>query len=154
MDRKRPGSRVSMSGEMVSPVRFRSQSSFIAPRGLKNSGIFNYQTGEYEVSINPDSSMKMSSYSALQLEPGTSRTFVGGDKKLGQTYQGSWGGQSTMHTARVTDEKSSIQNLNGSFLQFDQNQKKLVDMSRQVLSSPRKHIVGEAFVNHNYSLSI
>ena len=59
-----------------------------------------------------------------------------------------------MNTARLTDQRSSIQNLNGSFLQFDGNQKKLVDMSRQVLSSPRKHIIGEAFNNPNVSLSI
>lgn len=46
-----------------------------------------------------------------------------------------------------------VQHLNGSFLQFDANSKRLVDMSRQVLSSPRKHIIGENVPVHNYNSS-
>jgi hypothetical protein len=41
MDRKRPGSRVSMSNDVVYGER-RSNTSLAIPKGLKNSGIFNY----------------------------------------------------------------------------------------------------------------
>lgn len=90
MERKRPGSRVSMSGDRVSPDARQSSNSVIAaPSGLKNSGIFNYSTGCYEVSINPDSRPKMS-HSALQvLQPGTSRTMVNLSKQTRTFNQGS-----------------------------------------------------------------
>ena len=48
-------------------------------------------------------------------------------------------------------QTKGVEHLNGSFLQFDANSKRLVDMSRQVLSSPRKHVVGETAPAHNYS---
>ena len=66
MERKRPGSRVSMSNDKVSPNYRKSSVSVIAaPTGFQNSGIFNYQTGQYEISINPNDSRNKVSNSAL-----------------------------------------------------------------------------------------
>ena len=55
MERKRPDSRVSMSNSKTPfQEEERSSSSLNLPKGYKNSGVFNYQTGTYETNIGPD----------------------------------------------------------------------------------------------------
>lgn len=92
LDRKRPGSRVSMSNDQV--IEPRSATSLTIPKGLKNSGIFNYQTGHYAVSINPDASLKDVSKSALQMvDHGTSRTQIVGLHGKGSGLSGKMHGR-------------------------------------------------------------
>ena len=184
---------------------FRSpvDASYISPpKGLKNSGIFNYQTGKFELSIGlakgPRGSLGDSQNRTLHSQLSKSEVYQGPQKQSksvmmnmettlssadrrsknhdpskrihehNRTFTGPFGHKASAASHRqhftsgmgaLLDHDSStavkkskgIEHLNGSFLQFDMNNKRLVDMSRQVLSSPRKHVIGENAPSHNFS---